>query len=59
MGEDNCVFCAVHLNIGWMTGIEPATSGTTNLRSNRLSYTHHVDPFFFSSEEKRLTGAGT
>ena len=25
---------------GWMTGIEPATSGTTIRRSNRLSYTH-------------------
>lgn len=25
-----------------MTGIEPATSGTTNQRSNRLSYKHHV-----------------
>ena len=25
-----------------MTGIEPAASGTTNQRSNRLSYKHHV-----------------
>ena len=28
-------------NEGWLTGIEPATSGTTNQRSNRLSYSHH------------------
>src|SRR5690606_42028331 len=27
--------------IGWMTGFEPATSGTTIQRSNLLSYTHH------------------
>ena len=27
---------------GWMTGLEPATSGTTNQRSNQLSYNHRV-----------------
>lgn len=27
--------------MGWEKGIEPSTSGTTNQRSNRLSYTHH------------------
>ena len=26
---------------GWTTGFEPATSGTTTRRSNRLSYAHH------------------
>ena len=27
--------------MGWMTGFEPATSGSTIRRSNQLSYTHH------------------
>ena len=29
--------------LGWMTGFEPATSGTTNQRSNQLSYNHHFN----------------
>ncbi len=27
---------------GWKTGLEPATSGSTNQRSNQLSYNHRV-----------------
>src|SRR5690606_3426564 len=28
--------------LGWKTGFEPATSGTTIQRSNQLSYNHHL-----------------
>ncbi len=30
-------------SMGWMTGFEPATSGSTIRRSNQLSYTHHEE----------------
>ena len=30
------------LCVGWKTGFEPATSGTTIQRSNLLSYIHHL-----------------
>lgn len=30
------------LFFGRLVGIEPTTSGTTNLRSNRLSYNRHI-----------------
>jgi hypothetical protein len=33
---------------GWLTGFEPATSGTTNRRSNRVSYSHHLAPQKYS-----------
>ena len=29
-------------NDGCTMGLEPTTSGTTNQRSNRLSYAHHL-----------------
>ncbi len=29
--------------MGWMTGFEPATSGSTIRRSNQLSYIHHEE----------------
>ncbi len=29
------------VNMGWMTRFEPATSGSTDRRSNQLSYIHH------------------
>lgn len=32
--------------LGWLTGFEPATSGTTNQRSNQLSYSHHLSLYF-------------
>lgn len=28
-------------NLGWLTGLEPATTGTTIQDSNRLNYSHH------------------
>ena len=30
------------MRLGWKTGLEPATFGTTIRHSNQLSYIHHV-----------------
>lgn len=36
-----------NVNMGWMTRFEPATSGSTDRRSNQLSYIHHKSLFLF------------
>ena len=37
-----CICKPISLNeMGWLTGLEPATPGTTNQCSNQLSYSHH------------------
>ena len=31
--------------MGWLTGFEPATLGTTSRCSNQLSYSHHLEKY--------------
>ena len=41
--------------VGWVTGFEPATSGTTTRRSNQLSYTHHEGMYRIEKGEQILS----
>lgn len=40
--SDKNGLAATRLKMGWRTGFEPATPGTTIRCSNQLSYSHHV-----------------
>ena len=35
-------------SVGWKTGFEPATLGTTNRCSNQLSYNHHLNSWIIN-----------
>ena len=43
---------------GWLTGFEPATSGTTIQRSNQLSYSHRIATPAWPSRKKKHNAGG-
>ena len=42
--------------MGWKTGFEPATSGTTIRRSNLLSYNHHFTECKYTKKPNHTKG---
>ena len=40
--------------MGWMTRFEPATSGSTDRRSNQLSYIHHKAVLYYTNFPARV-----
>lgn len=40
--------------MGWMTRFEPATSGSTDRRSNQLSYIHHKSVLYYTNFPVRV-----
>ncbi len=42
--------------MGWKTGFEPATSGTTIRRSNQLSYNHHFTECKYTKKPNHTKG---
>lgn len=40
--------------MGWMTRFEPATSGSTDRRSNQLSYIHHKSVLYYTNFPARV-----
>ena len=43
----NPAICILQSKMGWLTGFEPATLGTTSRCSNQLSYSHHLEKYAY------------